>query len=149
MDKGEDKIIYVGMCADIIHNGHINILKEGAKYGKVIVGLLSDNAMVSYKRKPILSYNTRYEVISSIKYVDKVIEQKTLDYSDNLYTLKPDIVIHGDDWKTGIQSKNRQNVINCLSEWNGKLIEIPYTSNISTTLIIKKICNQFEISHIN
>lgn len=141
IDKNSEKIVYVGMCADVIHHGHINILKEATKYGKVIVGLLSDTAIISYKRVPILMWSNRYEVISSIKYVHKVIKQDALDYSYNLRKLKPDFVIHGDDWKSNIQSKTRENVINCLNEWGGQLIEIPYTENVSTTSIIKKIKN--------
>ncbi len=132
-------IVYVGMCADIIHNGHINILKEASKYGQVIVGLLSDEAVLDYKREPILTWNNRQEVISSIKYVYNVIKQDTLNYSDNLNKLKPKYVVHGDDWKTNIQSETRENVIKCLKKWDGKLIEIPYTNNISTSLIIEKI----------
>ena len=133
-----EKIVYVGMAADIIHKGHINLLNEASKYGKVIVGLLTDEAIESYKRKPIINYENRYIVISNLKMVDEVIMQKTHDYTDNLKIIKPNYVVHGDDWISG-QSVVRNNVIKTLSEIGGELIEVPYTQGISTTDIIYKI----------
>lgn len=133
-----EKTVYVGMAADIIHKGHINLLNEAKKYGKVIVGLLNDEAIKSYKREPILNYENRYIVMESLKMVDNIIEQKTHDYTDNLRLLKPDYVVHGDDWIDG-QSVVRKKVIEVLSDFNGKLIEVPYTEGISTTDIINKI----------
>lgn len=138
-----EKTVYVGMAADIIHKGHINLLNEAKKYGKVIVGLLNDEAIKSYKREPILNYENRYIVIESLKMVDNIIEQKTHDYTDNLRLLKPDYVVHGDDWIVG-QSVVRKKVIEVLSDFNGELIEVPYTEGISTTDIINKIK---EINH--
>ena len=133
------KKVYVGMAADIIHHGHINILSIAEKYGHVIVGLLSDDAIKSYKREPIVSFENRLRVIKSIKYVKDVIIQETHDWTDNLIKLKPDFVVHGDDWKEGKQMEVRNKVIKIISEWGGKLIEPEYTSNISTTDIINKI----------
>ena len=98
-------IVYVGLAADIIHEGHINILRTAKKYGSVTVGLLTDKAIASYKKFPILSFDQRKIILENIKYVDKVISQKTLDYRPNLLRLKPNYVIHGNDWKTGIQKK--------------------------------------------
>ena len=128
-----NKTIYVGMSADLIHPGHMNILKEAHKYGDVIVGLLTDKAIASYKRLPALTYEQRKEVIENIKYVSSVVPQNTLDYTNNLKVLKPNYVLHGDDWKHGIQKKVRQKVIDILSKWGGKLIEVPYTKGISST----------------
>ena len=104
------KIVYVGLSADILHEGHINILKAANSLGKVIVGLLTDKAISTYKKLPLLNYKQREIVLKNIKYVKKVIPQNTLDYSDNLIKLKPNYVVHGDDWKTGIQKKTRQKV---------------------------------------
>jgi phosphoenolpyruvate mutase len=129
------KKVYVGMSADLLHPGHINLLTEAAKLGDITVGLLSDKAIASYKRLPYLEYEHRKAVIAAVKGVTEVIEQSTLDYTENLKKIKPDYVVHGDDWKTGIQSQTRQNVINTLAEWNGKLIEVPYTKGISSTSI--------------
>ena len=126
-------VVYVGMSADLIHPGHMNILKEASKYGNVIVGLLTDKAIASYKRLPALTYDQRKEIISNIKHVFTVIPQHTLDYTENLKAYKPDYVVHGDDWKQGVQKEVRQKVINTLSKWGGKLIEIPYTKGISST----------------
>ena len=98
------KKVYVGMSADLIHPGHINILREAAKLGDVIVGLLTDKAIASYKRLPFMSYDQRKEVIEHIKGVSKVVSQDSLDYTTNLEIIKPDFVVHGDDWKEGVQS---------------------------------------------
>ena len=133
------KIVYVGLSADIMHEGHINILKIANSYGDVVVGLLTDKAIASYKNIPYLDYKKRKVVIENVKYVKKVIPQKTLDYVDNLKLIKPDFVVHGDDWKTGVQKKTRQRVISTLKKWSGKLIEPKYTKNVSSSLIKKKI----------
>lgn len=135
----KNKKIYAAMSADIIHNGHINIIKEASKYGDVIIGLLTDEAIATYKRLPLLDYKTRKQVFENIKGVTGVVKQETLDYTPNLEKIRPDYVIHGDDWRTGIQSVVRENVIKKLKEWNGKLIEIPYTKGVSATDIEKKI----------
>ena len=135
----KNKIVYVGLSADILHSGHINLIKFASKYGKVIVGLLTDKAISSYKSFPHLSYEQRYEVIRNIKNVYKVIPQQTLDYTKNLIKIKPDYVAHGDDWKTGIQKKTRSNVIKTLKKWSGKLIEKKYTENISSSYLKNKI----------
>lgn len=133
------KIVYVGLSADILHEGHINILKAANKLGEVVVGLLTDRAIASYKKIPHLNYRQREIVLQNIKYVKKVIPQKTLDYRPNLEWLKPDYVVHGDDWKIGIQKKTRSQVIKIIKKWKGKLIEPKYTKNISSTLIKKNI----------
>jgi phosphoenolpyruvate mutase len=133
------KKVYVGLSADIIHAGHINILKIAAKFGRVTVGLLTDEAIASYKNIPYLNYSQREVVLKNIKYVDEVIPQKTLDYSENLKLLKPDYVVHGDDWKSGVQKLTRAKVIKVIKKWSGKLIEPKYTANVSSTLIKNKI----------
>ena len=135
------KTVYVGLAADILHKGHINILKTANSYGEVTVGLLTDQAIASYKNIPYLDYNKRKVVIENIKYVKKVIPQNTLDYVHNLKLIKPDYVVHGDDWKTGVQKYTRSRVIKTLKKWSGKLIEPKYTKNISSTLIKKEMTN--------
>ena len=133
------KLVYVGLSADILHEGHINILKIANKLGDVIVGLLTDKAIASYKKIPHLNYKQREIVLKNIKFVKKVIPQKTLDYRPNLRIIRPNFVVHGDDWKIGIQKQVRLNVIKTLREWGGKLIEPKYTKNISSSLIKKNI----------
>ena len=137
-----NKIVYVGMSADILHKGHINLLNEANKYGKVVVGLLSDEAIESYKRKPIINYENRYSIIKNLTLVDKIIQQTSKYWEDNIRIIKPDFVIHGTDWKTGVMNDIRENVISTLSDIGGKLIEVPYTKGISTTQIIDKIRNK-------
>ena len=102
------KLVYVGLSADILHKGHINILRTASSYGEVCVGLLTDKAIASYKKIPYLDYEKRKVVVENIKFVKKVIPQKTLDYKDNLMLIKPDYVVHGDDWKTGVQKETRK-----------------------------------------
>ena len=127
------KIAYVAMSADLVHPGHINVIQEASKFGDVYIGLLTDKAIASYKRVPFMSWEQRAEVIGALSLVKRVVPQSTLDYVPNLRKFKPDYVVHGDDWQTGIQTKIRKDVIKVLNEWNGKLIEIPYTENISST----------------
>jgi len=132
------KKVYVGLSVDIINDGHINILKTAYKYGEVTVGLLTDEAIASYKNIPYLDFKRRKIIIENIKYVKKVIPQKTLDYVSNLKIIKPHYVVHGDDWKQGVQKKTRERVVNVLKKWSGKLIEPKYTKNISSTIIKNK-----------
>jgi len=128
-----NKKVYIGMSADLIHPGHMNIIKEASKLGDVIVGLLTDKAIASYKRLPYMTYEQRKEVIENIKGVKEVIPQDTLDYRPNLKKIKPDFVVHGSDWREGVQSKVREQVIETLKEWGGKLVEPEYTKGISST----------------
>ena len=134
-----NKKVYVGMSADLVHPGHMNILKVAAEYGDVIVGLLTDRAIASYKRLPYMTYEQRKVVIENIIGVKEVVPQDTLDYRPNLELIKPDIVVHGDDWKEGDQAKTRQQVIDTLSQWGGKLVEPSYTDGISSTALNKSL----------
>lgn len=127
------KKVYIAMSADVIHHGHINIIEKGAEYGEVIIGLLTDKAIASYKRVPLLDYEERKKIFENLKNVSQVVKQETLDYTENLRKIKPDYVLHGDDWQKGIQTHVRQNVIDVLKEWGGELIEIPYTEGINST----------------
>ncbi len=134
--------VYVAMAGDLVHPGHINIIKKATMHGDVIVGLLTDKAIASYKRIPYMPYNLRKEVIENIKGVNKVVKQTTLDYTSNLMKIKPNFVVHGDDWKYGVQKGIRASVLKILSKWGGKLIEIPYTKGICSTDLINDL-NKF------
>lgn len=112
-----EKIVYIGMSADLIHPGHLNIINTGKKIGRVVIGLLTDKAIASYKRVPYLSFEQRKIIVENIAGVSEVIPQETLDYSANLQKLRPAFVVHGDDWKTGVQQATRQKVIDTLKEW--------------------------------
>ena len=133
------KKVYVAMSADIIHPGHLNIIREAAKLGEVTVGVLTDAAIASYKRLPYMSYEQRAAVVAALKGVVQVIPQEQLDYIPNLRKLKPDFVVHGTDWREGVQSKTRQGVIDVLAEWGGRLVEPEYTQGISSTMLNKAI----------
>lgn len=127
------KKVYVGMSADLVHPGHLNVIAKAASLGEVTVGLLTDAAIASYKRVPFMTFEQRKQVIENIKGVHNVVPQTTLDYAPNLEELKPDYVVHGDDWKEGVQKKTRQKVIDCLAKWGGELVEVPYTKGVSST----------------
>ncbi|MGG3799026.1 phosphoenolpyruvate mutase [Metabacillus fastidiosus] len=138
------KKVYIGMSADLVHPGHLNVIKKARELGdvEIIIGLLTDKAIASYKRVPFMTFIQRYEVVENIKGVSGVIPQETLDYVPNLEKIKPDYVIHGDDWREGVQKETRQRVIDTLSKWGGELIEVPYTEGISSTKlqgVIKEI----------
>lgn len=127
------KKVYVGMSADLVHPGHLNILQKAQELGTVTVGLLTDAAIASYKRIPYMTYEQRKQIIENLKGVTNVIPQEKLDYTENLLLTKPDYVVHGDDWKEGVQRETRQKVIDTLAQWGGKLVEIPYTQGISSS----------------
>lgn len=133
------KKVYVAMSADIVHPGHLNIINEAAKLGNVVVGVLTDKAIASYKRVPFMTYEQRSAVVSALKGVARVIPQETLDYVPNLEKERPDFVVHGDDWKEGVQRETRRRVIEALAQWGGQLIDIPYTQGISSTQLNKAV----------
>ncbi|WP_244834726.1 phosphoenolpyruvate mutase [Clostridium sp. BJN0001] len=136
------KIVYVAMSADIIHQGHLNVLKNAGKYGDIIVGLHTDDVIRGYWRNPIMKYDERKEVIENIKGVIKVIPQDSLDQTENLLKIKPQYVFHGDDWVNGPQEEYRKKVIDVLKTFGGKLIEVPYTKGVSISKLddeLKKI----------
>lgn len=138
----KNKIVYVPLAVDILHTGHLNIINNAKKYGKVVIGLLSDKAISEYKEIPSLDYKERYNVVKNIKNVSQIVKQDTWDYSQILNKLKPNYFVHGDDWKKGIQKNTRKRVISILKKNNGKLIEVPYTKNISSASIKSSLLKQ-------
>jgi len=123
------KKVYTCFTTDVIHSGHLNIISNAKKYGKVIVGVLSDKAMIRYDRFPTISFEERLEMIKNTKDVDEVVKQDEVLYDTILNSIKPDYVIHGDNWKQYPQSVIRDNVIKNLNKYGGELIEVPYTYN--------------------
>ena len=138
-ENKKSKKVYIAMSADLVHQGHVNIIAEGHKLGKVIIGLLTDEAIASYKRLPLIAFNERKIIVENLKGVEKVVPQTTLDYVPNLKELKPDYVVHGDDWKTGVQKEVRQRVLDTLAEWGGELVEPRYTEGVSSTDLIAAV----------
>jgi phosphoenolpyruvate phosphomutase / 2-hydroxyethylphosphonate cytidylyltransferase len=135
----ERATVYVGMSADLIHPGHINILERAAELGDVTVGLLTDAAIASYKRLPHMTFEQRKKVVENLRAVSRVVPQETLDYVPNLRELQPNYVVHGDDWRTGVQRETRKRVIDALQEWGGDLVEVPYTQGISSTQLNESV----------
>lgn len=135
----EDKLVYVPMAVDILHPGHINILKIAAEYGEVMVGLFTDEAIASYKRVPYMSYGQRKIVVENIKGVSRVVPQTSRDYEENLRQYKPDYMVHGTDWREGPLADVRQKAISILAEWGGEIVEPEYTEGVSSSLIQKMI----------
>lgn len=129
------KTVYLGITGDIIHPGIINIIKEGAKLGELTIGLLTDSAIATHKSLPYLTYEQRKEVVEDIKGVARVVPQEDWSYVPNLKKYKPDFMIHGDDWKTNYLSKIREECFEVMKEWNGQIVEIPYTKGINSTAL--------------
>lgn len=133
------KKVYVGMSTDIVHHGHIKIIEKARELGEVTIGLLTDEAIATYKRPPLLTFDQRKRIIENIVGVNRVIPQQTLDYVQNLRRIKPDYVVHGTDWRSGIQKNIRERVVQTLREWGGEVIELDYTTDISSTQLNNKI----------
>lgn len=129
--------VYMCFSTDIIHNGHIEIIRKASEFGTLIVGVLSDEAVASYKRFPLINYDERKNIIANIVGVDRVVEQKTLSYVENIRQIKPEYVVHGDDWRDGFQKKIRAEVVYELEQYGGKLIEFPYSNKEEYELIEK------------
>jgi phosphoenolpyruvate mutase len=125
----ESRTVYMCFSTDIIHGGHIAIIKKAQKLGRLIIGVLSDEAVASYKRLPLVPAVERKRLFENIAGVYKVVDQNTLSYKTNLETLKPSIVVHGDDWCTGFQKPIRDEVVSILASYGGKLVEFPYSSD--------------------
>lgn len=125
----ENRIVYICFSTDIIHGGHIELIRKASKLGKVVVGILSDEAVKTYKRAPILPAYERKLLFSGLAGVFKAVDQAELSYSSILESLHPDIVVHGDDWKNGFQKPVRDEVIEILASYGGRLVEYPYVVN--------------------
>lgn len=133
------KTVYTCFCTDVIHEGHLNIINHARKYGKVIVGVLSDSAMVRQNRFPLISCDERARMIKDIEGVDRVVIQDQIMYDAIIKELRPDYVIHGDNWNTGSSKSIRDNVVSLLSKYGGQLIDVPYTYNENVRRIDSRI----------
>ena len=125
----ENRTVYMTFSTDIIHSGHIAIIKKAQRLGKLIIGVLSDEVVASYKRFPLIPAAERKAMFENISGVYRVVYQNTLSYKENLEKYKPDIVVHGDDWITGVQKPVRDEVVSVLASYGGKLVEYPYSND--------------------
>jgi len=133
------KKVYTCFCTDVIHEGHLNIINKAKEYGKVIVGVLSDRAMIQYNRFPILSFEERINMVKNIDSVSEVIIQDEIMYDEVIEKVRPDYVVHGDNWKSGPMASIRENVVSLLKKYGGELIDIPYTYNENVRHIDNKM----------
>lgn len=133
------KKVYVSLIADLLHAGHINVLRKASELGEVTVGLLTLKACGELNDIPYLNFDKRKEVLENLSLVKNIIPQNTASYLENINDLKPDFVVHGDDWKSSFQKKYREEVINELAKWNGELVEIPYSSDINDLRIKEEL----------
>lgn len=133
------KIVYSCFTTDVIHEGHLNIIREAKKYGEVIVGVLSDEAMIKYNQFPTLSFEERKELVQALPDVSRVVTQQDVMYDEIIQTYRPDYIIHGDNWKHGPLKAIRDNVKKLLAQYGGQIIDVPYTYNENVKHIDDKI----------
>jgi len=133
------KIVYIAMSADLVTPSHVNMIREARKLGAVVIGLLTDSAVAGYQRLPYMPYEERKVVIENMVGVKEVVRQETLDYVPNLLKIKPDYVLHRDDWNTGVLRETRQRVIDTLKEWGGELVEPDHMPGITAAALHRAI----------
>lgn len=133
------KTAYIGMTIDILHHGHINIIEEARKHGQVMIGLLTDAAVADHKRLPYLSWDQRKKIVENIAGVVQVVPQEDWDYGPNLRRYKPDFMVHGTDWLEGPMAPYRDLALAALSEYGGKLVEVPYTQGVSSSVMAAQL----------
>ena len=138
-NKKNRPIAFIPMCLDPLHHGHINIINEAKKYGNVVLGLMTDEAMISYKRKPLINFEGRLKVANELKSVSFVLPIDGINYASIASKYKFEFFLHGDDWKDNIQSVSRKELILEMDKWGGVVIDIPYTKDISSTDIVKNL----------
>ena len=131
-------IVLVPMAADLLHHGHIRILKKSSHLGSVVVGLMTDKALKKYKGNPFLKFEYRKEILKEIKLISYIIPIHKLNFVDISRVIKPDYFVHGTDWRRGVQKNVRKEIMTCIKEWQGKVIEFPYSKGISSTKLKKK-----------
>ena len=130
LQEVQSRTVYMCFSSDILHSGHMAIMKKAARLGKLIIGVLSDEAVTGYKRIPLLPFSERKSMFENINGVYKVVEQKTLSYKENLEKYQPAYVVHGDDWRSGFQKPVRDEVVSVLASYGGKLVEFPYSNDM-------------------
>lgn len=146
--KIENRLVYMCFSTDILHSGHISIIKKAARLGKLIIGVLSDEAVASFKNYPMVPFAERKSLLENISDVFRVVEQKTVSYKNNIMSIKPDYVVHGDNWKTGFQKPIRAEVVSLISKYGGKLVEFPYSNDEKYKEMDKQFRSQLSMPDI-
>ena len=129
------RVVYVPMAADVVHPGHVNIIRASSALGEVTVGLFTDEAIAEYKPAPLMTYAQREAVVGALKGVARVVPQRSRDYEPNLRALRPDYMVHGTDWREGPLSQARARAIEVMAEWGGEVVEPEYTAGVSSSAL--------------
>lgn len=129
------KKVYMSFSADMLHYGHIEIMKRAAEYGELIIGVLTDDVISQYRRSPLVSWENRCKLFDDLSFVSRVVKKDTLSYEPILKEYHPDIIVHGDDWKTGIKSTIRRQLLELLDTYGGRLVEYPYNEEQSVNIL--------------
>ena len=133
------KKVYTCFCTDVIHEGHMNIIREAAKYGELTVGVLADTASVKYNRFPSISVEERVNLVKIIPGVSNVIIQNDIMYDEVFETIRPDYIVHGDNWTAKSMQAIKKNILGLIQKYGGELIEVPYTRNDSIEKLDKQM----------
>ncbi len=145
LDEINKRKVYMCFSSDILHGGHISIMKKAARLGKLIVGVMTDEAVASYKRFPLLPFEERRQLFANLSCVYKTVEQSELSYKNNLLKYKPDYVVHGDDWIEGFQKPVRDEVVKILASYGGKLVEFPYANSAQLKSIEERVRTELSL----
>lgn len=142
------KTVYLNVSTDILHYGHIELMKKAASLGELIVGVLTDDVVAQYRQVPLVPYEKRKEMISQLSFVKKVVKQDALSYEAILQQYHPDIIVHGDEWKTGKKSRIRQELLNLLQQYGGELVEFPYTTDDTINTLESSVFRRYAVPEI-
>ena len=146
--SSDKPIVYTCFCTDVIHEGHLNLIQEAQKYGDVVIGVLCDSEMVKYNKFPLKSTKERVELVKSVPNVKKVIIQNQIMYDEVVKELRPDFIIHGDNWSEDSMKVIRKNIIKVLDKYGGELIEVPYTFNPKVQKIDRQMREQLAMPEL-
>lgn len=142
------KTVYMSFSTDMLHYGHIQILQKAAALGDVIVGVLTDEVIAQYKRPSLVSFENRWNLFEDLNMVSKIVKKDTLSYEEIIKTYHPDIVVHGDDWQTGIKSRIRSEVIGLIEKYGGELIEFPYTKDENINMLEQTFVERYSVPEV-
>lgn len=142
------KTVYMSFSADMLHYGHIQILQKAAALGNVIVGVLTDEVIAQYKRPSLVSFENRWNLFEDLNLVSKIVKKDTLSYEEIIKTYHPDIIVHGDDWQTGIKSRIRSEAIGLLEKYGGELVEFPYTKDENINMLEQAFAERYSVPEV-
>lgn len=141
-------VVYMSFSAEMLHYGHIKIMKEAAKLGDLIIGVLTDDVIAQYKKPPLITFENRCKIFEDFRFVSKVVKKDTLSYEGVIKRYHPDYVVHGDDWKTGPKLKVRNELLQLLEQYGGKLIEFPYNMEDGIQLLESSLKKQYSMPEV-